>query len=96
MDAVIYLFLLFLGSLIGAAIGFTIALFIRIKELDNIYDEVDDLRESYLTTIDEDDDIIRRQTEAIHNTYIELVRMRNRGVNCLDEVIGYLGNALED
>lgn len=91
------IFIFIAGGLIGAAI----ALWYLNKSVDELMDSYKNLTSTYDNILELDDRMINALTNRLNAekkltrcVYSDLVRLRDIGTENLDELIGYLGEAL--
>ena len=81
--------------LISGAIGYLVATKETLKELNEIRAGLDRIVKGEKELIDAADAAISECMSYIQSTYDELVRLRDDGGECLDELIGNLGQFLD-
>ena len=104
------IFLTIMVFLLGGCIGGMITLRVLEKSMNKLIDSYDNLVKTQTDIMDIDNKIIDSQEQlidikikfielykgVIQTSYQRLVDLRDGGAEDLDEVIGYLGEALDD
>lgn len=98
-EILVYIFVFAFGGVIGAAL----VLWYLDKSMNDLIASYNSLVETQRDVIKLDDEIIKSykdivngQQFAIGKTYSTLVGLRDGGTENLDEIIGYLGEHLDD
>lgn len=103
METVFNILFIILGVLLCGAIGGLITLKCLEKDMDELIASYNGLVECYHKIMVLDDEIIAEERHRadikrriILKTYSDLVNLRDTGTENLDELIGYLGEILDD
>ena len=92
MDVFLGILLFLLGGCAGAAI----VLKVLEKSMDDLMEAYDDLVRTQQNIMHLDNKIIAGKDKIIHDTYVYLVRLRDQDEGNLDDIIGELGEILDD
>ena len=93
---VLYILLGIVALIVAGMIGFLISAIKSFKDLKNIEIELEELAENYFETIKLADEAFDDFRKDLWRAYSEFVRLRDEGVENLDDIIGYLGELLKE
>lgn len=92
----IYILLVCMVLFFAGLIGYGIAVNKFDRNLDDIQKDLDQLTNRHNNFVKLSRQAIESADNCFQLTYDYLVRLRNEGTENLDELIGYLGEALDD
>lgn len=96
MDVVFQIILAIMLLFAAGVVGYAIATIQALKDLGEISALVDRLSEGHDKLTEAADKAIESCRGVVEKTYINLVNLRNNGTEDLDELIGHLGEFLDD
>ena len=90
------MFLCILLFLLGGCLGAGIVIKLLDKHIDDLIEAYDNLVRIQQDIMHLDDKIIECKDKIIRDTYLYLVNLRDHGTDNLDDIIGGLGEILDD